>query len=366
MRRNHFLVAAAAALLSACGSPSTTAPETKAVAVPAGPPKAIGAIIKTDIPVGLPPIPYPADNPPTLETITLGRKLYYDKGLSSDGSVSCSFCHNPKFGFSDNQKTSIGIGGKRGGRNAPTVWNTAYTVPQFWDGRAPNLEEQAGGPMQNPIEMAHTPEGIEKRLDENSIYKEMFEKAYGPGPITFAKVRYAIAAFERTVLTGNSAFDKYQYLGNKKAMSQSAVRGLALFKDPKKGNCAVCHTIEEKYALFTDNKFHNLGVGVDKRGQLTDLGRYDVTRNEADRGAFKTPTLRNIAQTPPYMHDGSLRTLSEVVDFYVGGGNSNPYRDKEIRSLDFLTAQERLDLVAFMEALTGEPVPHIGPPEGEQ
>jgi cytochrome c peroxidase len=241
------------------------------------------------------------------------------------------------------------------------VINSAYYSVQFWDGRAKSLEDQAGGPMANPIEMAMTHELVVSRLNEDPIYKAEFEKAYGPGPITMEKVTQALASFERTVLSGNSPFDKYQYGGDKKAMTPAAIRGLALYKDPKKGNCAVCHTIEEKYALFTDNKFHNLGVGLDARGELKDQGRWDSTKADPDRGAFKTPGLRNIAKTAPYMHDGSHKTLREVIDFYVGGGNSNPNLDKDIKPLK-LTEQERADLVAFLEALTGEVPAETGPP----
>jgi cytochrome c peroxidase len=145
-------------------------------------------------------------------------------------------------------------------------------------------------------------------------------------------------------------------------LSESAKRGLEVFRDPKKGNCAVCHTIDEKSALFTDNKYHNLGVGVDTKGELADLGRYTETKVDADRGAFKTPTLRNITLTAPYMHDGSLNTVKDVIDFYIGGGNSNEWRDKEIHELGFLTGQERQDLQAFLESLTGEIPENVGPP----
>jgi cytochrome c peroxidase len=352
-------VVAAALALSSCGSskPGETA-ESKA---PAAPAKPVGAVIEIKAPLGLPPVPVPADNPPTADTIALGRKLYYDTALSVDKTVSCANCHSPALGFSDGAPTSTGVGGKKGGRNAPTVWNSAYSTLQFWDGRAPSLEAQAAGPMANPIEMAHSLPALEKILDSDPAYKAAFEKAWGPGPVTIEKATKSIASFERTVITGNSPFDKFQYGGDKKALTTPAQRGLTVFKDPKKGNCAVCHTIEEKYALFTDNKFHNLGVGLDSQGELKDVGRFSETKQEADKGAFKTPTLRNIAKTGPYMHDGSLKTLKDVVDFYVGGGNSNPNRDKEIKSLDHLSKQERADLVAFMESLTGDTPPDLGP-----
>jgi cytochrome c peroxidase len=344
------------AALTSCGRPKPV--ETAAA-------KSTGVPIEIRAPLGLPPVITPADNPPTAETIALGRRLYYDPVLSADKTVSCASCHNPKLGFSDGAPHSTGVGGKKGNRNAPTVWNSAYSTVQFWDGRAPSLEAQASGPMQNPIEMAHTLTGVEAVLNADPSYRASFESAFGPGPVTMDKVTKAIASFERTVISGNSPFDRFMYASDKKALSPSAQRGMDIFKDPKKGNCAVCHTIGDKYALLTDNEFHNIGVGVNGRGELTDLGRYSVTKLETDRGAFKTPTLRNIAQSAPYMHDGSLKTLKEVVDFYVGGGSSNPFRDKEIRSLEHLSKQDRADLLAFLESLTGEMPSDVGPPEEE-
>ena len=343
---------------SACSIPTRQAKKKEEPPKPAVP---IGATIEIKAPLGLPPVPTPADNPPTAETVALGRRLYYDPNFSVDNTISCASCHSPDAGFGDGKQFSDGVKGQKGGRNAPSVFNTAYYTLQFWDGRAPSLEKQAEGPVQNPIEMAHTLEDVVKKLSADASYKADFEKAYGPGPITYEKVEKAIASFERTVVTGNSPFDRYQYGGDKKALSAAAIRGLAVFRDPKKGNCAVCHTIEEKYALFTDNKFHNLGVGAED-DKLKDAGRFEVTKVEADKGAFKTPSLRNIAQTGPYMHDGSLKTLKDVVDLYVGGGNSNPWRDKEIKSLEHLTRRERVDLVAFLESLTGEVPPNVGKP----
>ena len=351
-----FAIASLTALLVSCA-------EQKPEQSQAAPAKPIGAPVVIKAPLGLPPVPVPEDNPPTVETIALGRKLYYDKNLSVDGTVACSSCHDPKAGFSDGKPVSDGVGGKKGTRNSPTVLNAAYHPVQFWDGRAPSLEKQAEGPMQNPVEMAHTLEGAAKKAIESASYRAEFEKAFGPGPITYDMIEKAIASFERTVISGNSPFDRYFYGDDQKALSASAKRGLAVFRDAKKGNCVTCHTIGDKFALFTDGKFHNLGMGINARGELVDQGRYEVTKNEADRGAFRTPTLRNIALTAPYMHDGSLKTLKDVIEFYVGGGTSNPHRDKEIRSLDFLTEQERTDLVAFLESLTGEIPPNTGAPE---
>jgi cytochrome c peroxidase len=313
-------------------------------------------------PLGLPPVPTPADNPPTEETIALGRRLYYDPALSLDGTISCASCHAPQLGFADNVAFSKGVGGKLGGRNAPTVINSAYNTLQFWDGRAPSLEKQAEGPMANPVEMAHTLNGVAQRVSADSQYRDLFREAWGTDQITIDLVTKSIASFERTVLSGDSPFDRYFYLHDATALSPAAQRGLLVFMNPRKGNCAVCHSIGKDSSLFTDNKFHNIGVGLDRNGDLKDLGRYDQTRSEADRGAFKTPTLRNIAQTAPYMHDGSLKTLKEVIDHYVGGGSSNPHLDKEIHALDFLTFQERADLLAFLNSLTGKLPANVGPP----
>jgi cytochrome c peroxidase len=324
--------------------------------------KPIGVAIEIKAPLGLPPVPIPPNTPETMETIALGRKLFYEKKLSRDNSLSCASCHNPLIGFTDGQKHSTGFGGRAGIRNAPTVVNAAYFPVQFWDGRARSLEEQAGSPMANPLEMDEAHDVTVSKLKAGPAYKAQFQKAFGNGAVTIGKVEIAIASFERTLISGNSPFDRYQFGGDKKALSPAAIRGLAIFRDPKKGNCAACHTINEHYALFTDGKFHNIGVAVNDEGDLIDLGRYNETKLEADRGAFKTPTLRNVAKTAPYMHDGSLKTLKEVVDFYAGGGNSNPYLDKEIKAIK-LSAQDRIDLVEFLESLTGEMPPNAGPPE---
>ena len=355
MRTNqHLLILlGATSIFSACSTP-----EKPHVAVT--PARPVGAAIQIKAPLGLPPVPVPDSNPVTAETVDLGRRLFYETKLSADGTVSCASCHSPGAGFADPRRVSVGVGGKTGNRNAPPALNAAYHPVQFWDGRAATLEDQAAGPIANPVEMNLPHADCSTKIDQDPVYKALFEKAFGPGPVTMDKITKAIASFERTLISANSPFDRYQYGGDKKAMSASAIRGLALYKDPAKGNCVTCHTIGEKDALFTDGKFHNLGVGLDPQGELKDLGRYDQTRMEADKGAFRTPTLRNIAQTGPYMHDGSQRTLSEVVDFYVGGGSSNPHLDKDIKELK-LSGQERADLVAFLEALTGEAPPNAGP-----
>jgi cytochrome c peroxidase len=322
----------------------------------------VGKPVTIKAPLGLPPVPIPADNLPTAETIALGRRLYYDTALSVDNTVSCATCHSPAMGFTDDKPVSNGVQNKTGTRSAPTVINSAYSTLQFWDGRAPSLEAQAAGPMANPVEMAHTLPGVVERLQKDASYREEFKKAWGTDQITIDMVTKSIASFERTVLSGDSPFDRFYYGGDKKAMSASAQRGLKVFVNPKRGNCAVCHTIGTKYALFTDNKFHNIGIGADTRGEFVDTGRYSQTKNDADMGAFKTPTLRNCAQTGPYMHDGSMPDLKAVIDHYIGGGNSNPHLDKQIHVLDFLTGQEREDLLEFMKSLTGELPPDVGAP----
>ncbi|MFN7929638.1 MAG: cytochrome c peroxidase [Blastocatellia bacterium] len=321
----------------------------------------LGVAIALAAPLGLPPVPLPADNPPTAAAIALGRKLYFEKQLSSDNTLACANCHSPYIHFGDGLPTASGVKAQRGKRNTPSVLNAAYYTAQFWDGRAATLEEQAGMPIANPIEMNLPHEVCVTKLSAIQSYRDEFAQVFGPGPITMDKVQKAIASFERTLVSGNSPFDKYQYGGDKTALSPAAIRGLAVFTDKDKGNCATCHTIEEKFALFTDNKFHNLGSGMNASGELTDEGRFAQTKQEVDRGAFRTPTLRNIAKTAPYLHDGSLKTLKEVIDFYIGGGNANPQLDKEMKPLK-LSAQEREDLLAFLESLTGELPPNAEAP----
>ena len=325
----------------------------------------IGQTVAIQSPLGLPSVPIPAKNPPTAATINLGRRLFYEVKLSGDATLACASCHNPTLGFSDRRKHSTGVGGKLGQRNAPTVLNAAYSPVQFWDGRARSLEEQAGGPIANPIEMNQGHDVCVSTLESDASYKAAFDRAFGPGPITMGKLQDAIASFERTLISGNSRFDRYEFGGDRHALSAAEIRGLEIFRDEKRGDCAACHSIGEKFALFTDGKFHNIGVGVNEEGDLTDLGRYDETKIEADKGAFKTPTLRNVANTAPYMHDGSLKTLKDVVDFYAGGGNSNPNLDPKIKSIH-LSGQERADLVEFLEALTGDVPRDSGAPTPAQ
>ncbi len=296
--------------------------------------------------------PIPKGNLNYKAKIELGKQLYFDGRLSKNNQVACAFCHNPFAGFADPRQTSIGVDGKLGGRQAPTVYNTAFNTVQFWDGRAGSLEEQAIGPIQNPVEMAETHENVVAKLRKIKGYQQQFREVFG-SDVNLQGIAEAIAAFERTVVSTNSPFDKY-VLGDTKAMDEAAVRGIALFKG--KGRCLLCHNGPN----FTDNQFHNLGVP--QVGPLKeDLGRYNVTRQEQDRGAFKTPTLRSITETAPYMHDGVLKTLEEVIDFMDGGGGPNPNLSPLVKPLG-LTKEEKSDLLAFLKALTGEPL-KIGVPK---
>ncbi len=294
----------------------------------------------------------PDANPLSEPKIELGKLLYFDKRLSNDDTNSWATCHDPAHGFAEPRPVSQGIGSQRGGRNAPTVINRLFSQEQFWDGRAQDLEAQALGPITNAIEMGMPSSDVcAEKLGKVAGYAPRFAAAFGDPQISIARITQAIAAFERTVLSGNSPFDRYQ-AGDKGALSDSAVHGMAVFNG--KGNCATCHAGFN----FTDEGYHNLGVGVG--AAQPDPGRAKISNRPEDTGAFKTPTLRNIVQTAPYMHDGSEATLEDVIAFYDRGGNPNPHLAKEIRPLG-LTADERRDLRAFLEALTGDG-PRVTPP----
>lgn len=291
-------------------------------------------------------VPIPATNLNYKAKVDLGKQLYFDGRLSKNNAISCAFCHNPFTGFADPRQTSIGVGGGIGGRQAPSVYNTGFIPLQFWDGRAGSLEEQAIGPIVNPVEMAETHENVVKKLGKIKGYQQQFRAVFGT-EVNLQGIAEAIAAYERTVISTNSAFDKY-VLGDAKAMDESAIRGMSLFKG--KARCILCHNGPN----FTDNQFHNLGVP--QAGPMKeDLGRFYVTRQERDKGAFKTQTLRSISETAPYMHDGVFKTLEEVVDFLDQGGGQNQNLSPLMKPLG-LTQQEKADLIAFLKALTGEPI----------
>lgn len=338
-------------------------------------------------PLGLPAIPVPADNPMTEARIALGDKLFHDQRFSATGDVSCSTCHDRAKAFTDSPlMVSEGIRKLTGTRNAPTVANAAFFTSQFWDGRSSSLEDQAQHPFVNPVEMAlpsHEP--ILQIVRTDPEYVRMFREAFGkePAAVVLDDVLKAIATFERTLVFGDSPFDRWYFGGEESAMSEAAVRGFKVFLE--NGRCVSCHAIEQDHALFTDNRFHNIGVGINSiqkdiprlapaflrakaRGvdvdvavlsdkKTSELGRFAITDTLDDLGAFKTSTLRNIALTAPYMHDGSIATLRDVVVHYNNGGVTNEgdrvndFLSGGIRPLN-LTEQEIDDLVAFMEALT--------------
>ncbi len=300
----------------------------------------------------LPSVPIPSHNLQFNSKVELGKLLFFDPRLSKDDSVSCASCHVPAAGFADPRQFSLGVGGKQGGRNAPSAMNAAYNHLQFWDGRAGSLEEQALGPIQNPIEMAETLNGVVTKLSRVKVYQARFQAVFGDD-VSADGIAKAIAAFERTLISTNSPFDR-SIAGDKSALSGSAQRGLELFQG--KARCVLCHNGPN----FTDNKFHH--IGVPQTGPLReDVGRYAVTKREADRRAFKTPSLRSVALTAPYMHTGGFKTLDEVVDFYNGGGEAVPGKDAFMSALN-LTDQEKKDLVEFMNSLTGE-LTNMAPPK---
>ncbi len=285
----------------------------------------------------------PLDNPITPSKVSLGKRLFFDKRLSKDESISCAVCHDPAHSFSNGKAMGVGIFGQQGTRNVPSIINRLFGRTQFWDGRSDTLESQALEPLLNPNEMAINEDLLIERLKAEVEYQRLFQEAFHSPP-TLENVSQAIATFERTLLSGATPFDRYEWNGEKNALNESAKRGLVLFRG--KARCSMCHIGTN----FTDEKFHNLGAG--EGDGRKDPGRAQVTKDSADFGKFKTPTLRNVVLTAPYMHDGSLATLEEVIAFYDRGGSSNPHLHKEIKPLK-LTNEEKADLLAFLKSLTG-------------
>jgi cytochrome c peroxidase len=287
-------------------------------------------------------------DPPTPERVRLGRWLYYDTRLSADNTISCATCHRPENAFSEPTPVSTGIRGQKGNRKAPTFINAAWALfpHTFWDGRAGSLEEQALGPVANPIEMGNTHEAMIQTIQGIEGYQKYFEEAFGSPEITKERIAKAIADYERTRMSGNSPYDRWKN-GDEAAVSDQVKLGERLFFD--KAGCNQCHLGYN----FTDSLFHNLGVGWDPETQHKDPGRVAITNQESDTGAFKTPTVREVTKRAPYMHDGSVATLREVVELYNRGGEPNPYLDPKIKPLG-LTDEEMNALVAMMEALSGE------------
>ena len=346
-------------------------------AAPAQAPRAAQAA-SIAVPPGLPPLPYPTHNPPTAAKIELGRKLFFDRRLSFNGTMSCAMCHVPEQGFTSNElRTPVGNEGASVRRNAPTLLDVAYHPRLFHDGRDGALETQVWGPLLAPDEMANPSIGhVLDHLRALPDYAGRFEAAFAGRSASADTVGEALASFERTLLSGDSRFDRYRYAGAPDALSAEEKLGYAVFTG--KGRCATCHLIGERSALFSDFRYHNTGIGWlrDQPARQveielapgvsapmnaatlrsigapprSDLGRFEITRDPADRWAFKTPMLRDVARTAPYMHDGSLPTLEAVVEFYDRGGGGAPEQSPLIAPLG-LSAAERAALVAFLRAL---------------
>lgn len=342
-------------------------------------------IVVLQPPLGLPPLPVPPDNPLTPAKIELGKKLFMDRRLSHNNTLSCAMCHVPEQGFTSNELgASVGMEGRSLRRNAPTIVNVAYFEQLFHDGREFSLENQDISPLIHPDEMANPSMGyLVEKIKIMPDYDGLFEGVFGGKGASVQTIGQAIAAYERSVLSANSPFDRWRYGGDSKAMNDREIRGFQLFTG--KAQCFACHTVGKKDALFTDNRFHNTGIGwrrtmnspqTKRRVALApgvyvevddkilqantdpvqgDVGRYEVTLDPADRWAYRTPMLRNVALTAPYKHDGSIQSLEEVVEFYDKGGIDNPGKDPLLKPLN-LTVEEKSALVAFLRALTGDNV----------
>lgn len=339
-------------------------------------------------PLGLPAIPQPADNPITRKKVTLGRKLFFDRRLSLNDTFSCAMCHIPEQGFTSNELAmAVGVEGRSVRRNTPSIYNTAYARLLFHDGREDRLEQQAWGPLLANNEMANPSVGyLLNKIRLIKDYHGLFEAAFAGKGVTMETLGQALASYQRTLVSADSPFDRWYYGQVKQALSPQAQQGFTLFTG--KAGCAVCHTIDEQHALFTDQRLHNTGVGyrtsmgmppektpvqiapgvsinIDRaviervaEKPPTDVGRYEVTQNPHDRWKYKTPSLRNVALTAPYMHNGSLSSLDEVVDFYNEGGVANELLDPLIKPLQ-LSDSEKQALVAFLKSLTGSNVDQI-------
>lgn len=339
----------------------------------------------SQIQLGLPRLSIPADNPLTPEKVKLGRKLFYDRRLSLNATLSCGMCHVPEQGFTNNElATAVGIEGRTVRRNAPTLLNVAFATSLFHDGRENRLENQVWGPLLAANEMGNPSIGaVLERIRGIAGYEALFSDAFPNRGLAIETVGMSIASYERTLVAGDSAFDRWYFADDKAELSDQAARGFGLFSG--KAGCVGCHSIGAESALFADGELHHTGIGyrasmqddpqtypirlapgesVSVDSELIarvsetppdDLGLYEITQNPDDRWKYKTPSLRNIALTAPYMHDGSLSTLREVVEFYDGGGVPNQLLDRRIHRLD-LTDAEISQIVSFLESLTGSDV----------
>ena len=340
------LIAALAGSLQGAPAAGQGAPPVARDVQAAGPrrvPDSLPATLPVGVPYGLPEDLFERE-PSTEAALGLGRALFFDPILSQDRTVACSSCHDPRFGFSDPVARSVGIGGQLTQRNAPTLFNRALGESFFWDGRATSLEEQVLMPISNETEMGPALEPILQRLRADAGYAQRFREALGGEP-SQQRLAVALAAFVRRLTHANSAVDRFRK-GEYGVLSDDARAGMWIFESS--GRCWKCHSGPN----FSDESFHNTGIGV--RSGIAELGRFEVSGVEAERGAFKTPTLRGLSATAPYMHDGSLASLAEVVEFYRQGGHPNPDLDEELAPLE-LTERGARSLVAFLEALSQRP-----------
>lgn len=326
------LVLFAAVLISACAGNAPTSEEFKPEILP------LPAQLTTYEPMAI-----PADNPMTPEKVALGRQLFFDERLSVDNSRSCYSCHVCEKGLTDGLGKAVGALNKQLPRSSPTLWNIGYHSEFYWDGRSGSLEKQAMAAWQggNMGAKDHEDE-IVGRINALAGYRSQFQKVFN-SEATRDNIFQAIAAFERTIISGDTAWDKFR-AGDESALSAEAKRGWQVFQDAK---CTNCHD----GVLLTDQLYHNVGVGMDKPEAEQDKGRFVKTQNVADTGAFKTPTLRDIAKSAPYFHDGSAATLEEAVDFMLGGGRENPHLDKKNLEKRTITPEQRADLLAFLRSL---------------
>jgi cytochrome c peroxidase len=319
----------------------------------------------------------PKDNPLTPAKMELGRQLFFDSRLSADDSVSCSSCHDPRLAFADGKRTAVGIGGRRGTRNSPTLLNAMFNSTLFWDGRVNTLEAQTREPLINQDEMGNTShEQVVRKLAAIPAYADQFQRVFG-GPVNVDSLSKAIAAYERTLVSANCPLDRF-LAGDAKALSEPAQRGFNLFRT--KARCTVCHNLNQSFPFLTDGNYRNTGIAanfagfeelsrratalslesssgmlpaIDKQKGKVELGRFLVSGNAFDIGAFRTPSLRNVELTAPYFHDGSAATLADVVRYYVRGGNANTGRDWELQPVD-LSDREQQDLIEFLKSLTSD------------
>jgi cytochrome c peroxidase len=375
-RGKEFMVLKGLALALALGLFGNSASaQSRAVETIGGEPAALLAQLKQP-PLGLPAMSWPANNPPTSAGISLGRKLFFDRRLSFNHTLSCAMCHIPEQGFTHNEmRTPVGLEGRFVKRNAPALYNVGYRQHLFHDGREFSLENQVWQPLLKVNEMANPSIGhVIETLRGAPDYQGLFEAAFDEGP-SVTTIGMALASYQRALVSANSPFDRYYFAGEQGALSASAKRGMALFFDH---GCSACHTIGKQSALFSDGGFHDTGIGFHRSMRRTapaaavrlapgvelipsvtfelppdnDLGRYEATGVAADRWLYSTPSLRNIALSAPYMHDGSLPDLAAVVDFYNAGGLPHPGLDARLKSLE-LNRGQRQDMVSFLESLTG-------------